>query len=246
MRVASLVSCSLLLPAASALAADVVLTHQGRLLAADGTPRDGATAVTIALWSHATSTDSGTYRRYQEAFPELGIDDGYYTVRLGAAGGLDASLLAGSVWVEVIVGGTPLVPRAPLSAVPVAAQLASPPAPGVPTGAVMPFDLAACPSGWSEYLPARGRFVRGLDPTGVTDPDGATRTAGSLQGDEVKSHTHTSYYWSAETTVANARNNVVGNPGTVGGSTQGTWISDATGGAETRPKNVALLYCRKD
>lgn len=58
-----------------------------------------------------------------------------------------------------------------------------------PAGAVMAFDLTSCPEGWSEYLPARGRFVRGIDGSGGVDPDGV-RVPGHQQGDANKSHTH--------------------------------------------------------
>jgi hypothetical protein len=37
----------------------------------------------------------------------------------------------------------------------------------VPSGAVMFFNRATCPSGWSEYTPARGRTVVGLQPGGT-------------------------------------------------------------------------------
>lgn len=110
-----------------------------------------------------------------------------------------------------------------------------------PTGAVMAFDLATCPTGWTAYAPAQGRVVRGIDPTGTVDPSGV-RVAGNLQEDEVKEHgLHT--------------NSLVSNAGTVaGGSHYGynrltydlRYGNGLFGGAETRMKNVALLYCRKD
>lgn len=64
----------------------------------------------------------------------------------------------------------------------------------VPTGAVMAFNLANCPNGWS---PAdgtngrpdlRGEFIRGLDSGRGID---AGRALGSWQIDMFKSHTHT-------------------------------------------------------
>src|SRR5690606_8848693 len=61
---------------------------------------------------------------------------------------------------------------------------------GVPSGAVMAFDLSDCPSGWSEYTPARGRFIRGIDNGAGNDPDG-TRTAGATQDDAFQDHIHT-------------------------------------------------------
>ena len=47
----------------------------------------------------------------------------------------------------------------------------NPGAPGAdavaPAGAVMFFDLASCPNGWSEYTKARGRYLVGNQPTGT-------------------------------------------------------------------------------
>jgi hypothetical protein len=37
----------------------------------------------------------------------------------------------------------------------------------VPKGAVAFFNLATCPSGWTAYAPARGRYMVGLPPTGT-------------------------------------------------------------------------------
>ena len=114
---------------------------------------------------------------------------------------------------------------------------------GVPAGAVMAFNLSTCPEGWSEYLPARGRFVRGIDATGINDPEGV-RAPGSLQDGALQSHSHT-----------------LSNLGLCVGCSNGgphsplSWApSDTATGdvhdqadraTETRPKNVALLYCEK-
>lgn len=40
---------------------------------------------------------------------------------------------------------------------------------GIPSGAVMAFDLSACPSGWSEFTVARGRYIVGLPSGGTLD-----------------------------------------------------------------------------
>jgi len=107
---------------------------------------------------------------------------------------------------------------------------------GVPAGAVMAFDLASCPTGWSEYTPARGRFLRGIDSTGTVDPDGV-RAVGSTQEDEFKKHSH---------------GMPQGDKNWDSGSGNSSWgfntsgSTSETGGDETRPKNVAVLFCRKN
>lgn len=71
---------------------------------------------------------------------------------------------------------------------------------------------------------------RGIDPT-------VGRTPGSIQQDEFKAHTHDSYQGEEET------------DSTSGGDehTHNTTLkhTTSTGGSETRPKNIAVMYCIK-
>ena len=79
----------------------------------------------------------------------------------------------------------------------------------------------------------RGEFVRGVDSGRGVD---AGRVLGSFQADEIKAHTHSGTAGDAGTT-------------SVGGGNRDTddasYTTDSTGGSETRPRNVALLYCIK-
>lgn len=110
-------------------------------------------------------------------------------------------------------------------------------------GVVLPFEADRCPNGWAEYKAAYGKFIRGIDRGGDADPDGV-RKPGSIQQDEVKAHNHS-------LTLQGRWGDKPGSAGTYwgsddGGATQSTAVTTAAGGKETRPKNVALLYCRKD
>ena len=166
------------------------------------------------------------------------------------------------------------------------------------SGEVATFDLTACPEGWSEYLPARGRFVRGIDNGAGNDPSG-TRSPGNIQADALGSHNHTgtaasagahthsgtaasagAHTHTATVSTSGAANHAHSRSGnhfsngmhiysnnsytsktntvdSAGAHTHSLTINsagahthsltiNATGAAETRPKNVALLYCRKD
>ena len=109
-------------------------------------------------------------------------------------------------------------------------------------GAVVAFNLTACPAGWQPYLPAQGRFIRGINPGGdrSVDPDGV-RAPGHVQHDELKAHTHSYVEMIGD-------NNVDGVDSTTtrsGDHHNEQRATGYTGGAETRPKNVALLYCEK-
>ncbi len=82
----------------------------------------------------------------------------------------------------------------------------------------------------------RGEFVRGWDDSRNID---SGRALGTAQTDELKSHTHPIV---GRTSITAASANVGG----VGGTTISTSAnSGATGGAETRPRNIALLACIK-
>lgn len=113
-----------------------------------------------------------------------------------------------------------------------------------PTGAIMAFDLATCPTGWSVYTAAQGRFLRGIDPAGTVDPSGA-RVAGHVQADAFQGHAHgiggaASSSGSYGQLSAQSPSVPSGLPIEVSGYGAPRIAS------ETRPKNVAVLYCRKD
>lgn len=118
----------------------------------------------------------------------------------------------------------------------------------LPTGAVIAFNSANCPSGWSEYRQAYGRFIRGIDVPGTTDPNGS-RSPGNLQDDTVQDHAHSiEAAQSAAHAPANAgvhgyKNGPYGHNVSSTGSIN---TSSARVERETRPKNVALLYCVKN
>lgn len=111
-----------LLGGATATAAPVQLTHQGRLLDATGGVIDGAHLIEVSLWAHATSDEIAAHRRYAEPFPGTAVESGYFSVVLGAGGGLDAAELEGPLWAQVSVDGVALLPRTPITAVPSAAN----------------------------------------------------------------------------------------------------------------------------
>ena len=118
-----------------------------------------------------------------------------------------------------------------------------------PSGAIIAFNLVSCPTGWSAADGGGGRpdlrwqFVRGLNATSSgIDPN---RVLASAQVDMLKSHTH-GYDalhnehggWSVSLLADYSLSWYTGN--TPGKTTQ------STGGAETRPRNVAFLYCIKN
>ena len=125
---------------------------------------------------------------------------------------------------------------------------------GMPAGAVMYYAGRACPAGWleangaalngaypalealvGENLPdLRGLFLRGLDNGRGIDPG---RQLGSYQMDEVRGHQHG--LPAAGSAAAGSAISVLTPAGA------GPALTAKTGGAETRPMNMALLVCIK-
>ena len=107
----------------------------------------------------------------------------------------------------------------------------------------------------------RGEFLRGLDTTATNDPDVASRTdrgdgttganVGTKQGGDFLSHTHTGttdghdHSYDRAGTGGNAQAGGLSGPlvqGATTGTSTDTFTSDATGGNETRPRNIATRY----
>ena len=132
----------------------------------------------------------------------------------------------------------------------------------VPPGAVMAFNLTTCPVNWSQAdgnggrPDLRGQFIRGLntfDSGATTRSDGKqdtdTRSLAGWQADIFKSHNHP---------PGNTQNGFMSNTypdGGIGINWAGAgfiWVGyqmATTGdrwGLETRPRNVALIYCVKN
>lgn len=135
-----------------------------------------------------------------------------------------------------------------------------------PTGAIEVFAMTTAPTGWLKCNGAavsrttyaalfaaigttfgvgdgattfnlpdlRGEFVRGWDDSRGVD---SGRGIGTYQADDLKAHTHT------------YQNPVAGSSDSGGavGSIQRnpSYATGSTGGAETRPRNIALMYCIK-
>jgi hypothetical protein len=111
-------------------------------------------------------------------------------------------------------------------------------------GGVIAFESTTCPVGWLPYAPAYGKFIRGIDVSDARiDPDGK-RAPGSSQGESFAKHSHTM------TLPGRSGNNAFVNRPAGWGNDNDVRAAqsaptDEVGGAETRPKNVALLYCQQ-
>lgn len=133
----------------------------------------------------------------------------------------------------------------------------------LPQGAVVAMNLGECPNGWSAYSQLQGRFIRGIDMTGAIDPDGQ-RNLGHIQEDAFQGHAFGNsdgrFLQYSETQRVTSRTNGFSDMMEAGmfgeNAAYGpTWLPefveyDGFGiprvAKETRPENVALLFCEKD
>jgi|GEM_PF-6954740 len=99
----------------------------------------------------------------------------------------------------------------------------------------------------------RGLFVRGYDPAGINDANGAGRALGSYQGDAIR-NIWAGYFWNDwhSTHAEGALRNLGGR--NVAGSARTDFDNNRVDfdasrvvptAAENRPKNINLLYCIK-
>lgn len=126
---------------------------------------------------------------------------------------------------------------------------------GIPAGTISAFASTTCPTGWSEYTPARGRFLRGIDNGAGNDP-GGTRAPGNIQGDALSNHSHRGVVDYSEFNSGTFNSPVVSNTGssnrhpyqgdTLNKNIQTEAISFGSTSIanETRPKNVAVTFCQ--
>lgn len=108
-----------------ATAADLEVSHQGRLTDSTGQPYQGQQSITLRLLNHPSDNTTGN-ELHSESFTAVPLNDGYYAVVLGRdpLNPLDSGDVSGEVWLEITVGSTTLSPRSKLTDVPgaIAAQ----------------------------------------------------------------------------------------------------------------------------
>lgn len=179
---------------------------QGFLTNSAGTPISGSVQVTLALYDVAT----GGAPLYSEV-QTVNAVNGVFNAMLGDLTPLNPALFKQLpvYYVGITLDGDALTPRLRFGSVPYAAHAAD----GVPSGAVMSFELAACPPGWTELTSARGRTIVGLPVGGTlgaavgspyTNLEQRTHAHGGSTGSD-PGHTHTldaAAFTSGSTSVA--------------------------------------------
>jgi hypothetical protein len=131
----------------------------------------------------------------------------------------------------------------------------------LPSESIMAFNLSSCPTGWraadgtNSTPDLRGQFVRGMNDFGTgarsdgnQDPD--SRSLGSLQADDANSlhivRTGTMFGWLVADLILPDDGSWTNwtTTGRADGGNRGLRFRKK--GTETRPTNVAMIYCVKD
>lgn len=99
----------------------------------------------------------------------------------------------------------------------------------MPAGAVMPFDLLACPDGWTPFVQARGRFIVGTQP--------AKYNIGDTGGEDTVSLTE------AQIGITSASGILTDD--VPAGTVVVPEAIGSTAAHENRPPYIALLFCQK-
>lgn len=251
--------------ARAAIPDENVLTYTGFLEKPDGTPLTDNVNVRVSLWDAA---DDGEGMKLCEASGmEITPVSGRFQLPLPPActGKVQAN---GNVWIETEIDGASLG-RTPIGAVPYAINAATADAAGgalaqqvVPAGAVMPFDLAACPPGWTALEAAAGRAIVGVSD-GLKLGDQVGNDSVTLTESQMPAHTHgindpehahpapgASYLGGGAGTDANIMQGgkSFGTNPTTGRAKTGITVNAAGGGKpfDNRQASLALLYCKKN
>jgi hypothetical protein len=226
---------------------------------------DGTRAVTVNLWPDATTAGTPLC---QTVASTTSIVGGRFRIAL-ASSCKTAINQNNNAYVEVIDGATSLG-RTPIGAVPYAVEAdhaasadnattaATAQAAGgtlaqqvVPSGAVMAFNLSACPTGWSALAAAGGRTIIGVNPAGGNGL--STRNLGDTVGEEthtqtiseMPSHTHTLASGDVVSGMGGELPYISANAAS---ATFAATSGEAGGGSpfnQMQP-SLALLYCQKN
>lgn len=130
----------------------------------------------------------------------------------------------------------------------------------VPSGIVLFFNLASCPTGWSEYISARGRYLVGK-PSGGTLNGSVGTALSNKENRPVGQHTHTINDPGHDHFVFYNPNNAPGfggtdfdlgsymgfpNPVTTPSADTGVTINNSGSVAGTNAPYIQLLACEKN
>lgn len=199
-RLALVVAAIVAIPSLSAAEVPGRVPVQGFLTDAANMPINGSVQIEFRLYDTAAASTP-----WFAETQVVQVQHGAFTSHLGAVTPLDISAFrsSGGFLGVTIAGESEMTPRLEIGTVPFAAYAHETAA--VPPGAIMFFDLDACPPGWSALDAARGRTLVGV-------PSGGARggTVGIPYADlESRAHLHEVDPAAATTSTAGAHTHTI-------------------------------------
>ena len=241
-----------------------LIRYQGQAVDASGTPLEGPYTLTFRLYD----AETGGTKKWEEQQPNVPLTGGRFSVLLGQVTSLATTDWVQPCWLSVQVNGdSELSPRQRITSVPLAItaeRLAVPVTTStitddnntlVPQGAIVLWDGASCPAGYTRLTSYDDKFLVGSSVAGTTGGSlthnhGGETGSHTLTIAEMPSHTHTA---TATATEAGGNGGVTG--GTQNTSWDGTITTSAAGGgnghthtiapADHRPPFTTILLCKK-
>ena len=260
-----LASCVLL--SASSVVAEVphLIRYQGQAVDSNGVPLEGPYTLTFRLYD----AETGGVKAWEEQQQNVSLTGGHFSVLLGQVTSLTTMDWTQPCWLSVQVNGeSELTPRQRITSVPLAItaeRLAVPVTTStisddnhalVPQGAIILWDGASCPAGYTRLTSYDDKFLVGSSVAGTTGGslthDHGGETGGHvLTISEIPNHSHT---------VTATATESGGNGGIAGGTQNTSWDGNATtnavgGGnghthpiaaANHRPPFATILLCKKN
>lgn len=218
-----------------------LVNFQGKLFDSEGNARSGAVSLSFEVYDAASG---GNLLWGPQTFDSVSLTEGYFNVILSiedaTAGGetIDVAFSEENTFLQIIDGDTPISPRQQILSVPYAINALH----GVPAGAVMPFNLDACPSGWSEFVQANDRFILGKGAKALGETGGEERV--TLTVEEMPRHNHAHRVYG----TGSSSNNPTGTV-TRDSTLYNFTPTEHAGGSQSHnnmPPYISLLYCSKD
>ncbi len=280
---ASAMLISLFLPNAAEAQVPHLIRYQGQAVDSKGVPLEGPYMLIFRLYD----AETGGTKLWEETQANVPLKNGYFSVLLGQVTPMTSMDWSKPCWLSVQVNTQPeLAPRQQITSVPLAMRaetaevvktsgLTDDTNQLVPSGAIILWEGASCPAGYTRLSTYDDRFLVASSTAGTTggsnthDHGGATGSY-TLTVADIPAHTHST---PAHTHTLSARNSgrggtVVLSPlavtspidtiqsGNPPGTAEGGGISGATGGdgghthtiapADSRPAFRTVLLCKKD
>lgn len=247
--------CLLLTVSTCFAAVPHLIRYQGTAVDTQGTPLEGPYTLTFRLYP----AETGGTALWTETQPSVPLTKGQFSILLGQITSLQSVDWTQPLWLSVQVNGEPeLAPRQRITSVPLAVtaeRLAGPLATSslsddahtlVPDGAIILWDGAACPAGYTRLAGYDNKFLMASATAGTTGGSNThTHGAGTYAG---PSHSHSHLH---TLTLNDGAQGGTGRPDTGTTSTDATAggtgaVTGASASADSRPEFLTIILCRKD